>query len=332
MEIGSIEYEKFGGAEVLKVGKRILPPLSAEEVRIRICWAGVNRADLMQRLGKYPNQKAPMKLGLECSGTIDEVGANCTSFAKGDRVMSLLSGGGYAQFVQTDFRFCIRLPDDMPLDVAAAIPEAFLTAYQLLHWVGEMDESKHVLIHGAGSGVGTSAIQLAKHHSKKIYATAGTDEKIEKAKQLGAHIAINYKEQQFDEVLKDEQVDVILDCVGGSYWQQNSKVLSRDGIWVLFGLLGGGEVEGPILRNLLSKRAQIRASTLMSRSNEYKAKLISEFWRTYGKFFSISESEKEPQIQPIIDSRFNMTEVHLAHEHVAGNKNCGKVLLKMNLN
>ena len=160
------------------------------------------------------------------------------------------------------------------LDVAAAIPEAFLTAFQLLFWVGESFPSTNVLIHGGGSGVGTSAIQLAKLNDQRVFATAGSEKKLFKMSRLGADRTLNYKEHSFSEVLKNEEVNLILDCVGGSYWEKNIEVLSRDGIWVLFGLLGGPYVDGPILAKLLAKRAQIRASTLMSRSNDYKAKLV----------------------------------------------------------
>lgn len=326
MKILCIVQEKLGGPEELKVGDRELGALGENEVRIKIEYTAVNRADLMQRMGKYPNQKQPMNLGLECAGIIDEIGSNCcVSFQEGDRVMSLLTGGGYSAFAQVDCRFCMKVPDSMTLAVAAGIPEVFLTAYQLLFWVGELNSEKCVLVHGGGSGVGTSAIQLAKLNKNKVLVTAGSQNKIERAIELKADLAVNYKETNFNESLKGHPADLILDCVGESYWKMNADMLARDGIWVLFGLLGGMNINGPLLGLLLSKRGQIRASTLMSRSNEYKAKLISEFWTKYSSHFVSGE------IKPIIDCTFDLSDVAAAHQYVAENKNCGKVLLKMNL-
>lgn len=159
----------------------------------------------------------------------------------------------------------------------------------------------------------------------KVLATAGDEKKLKIATKLGAEKTVNYKTHDFSKELEGQRVNLILDCVGGSYWKQNMKVLSRDGILVLYGLLGGAKVDGPILAFLLAKRAQIRASTLMSRSDVYKANLVHDFWSSKGAKFASGD------LAPVIDSQFNMSEIDQAHRYMATNQNCGKILLKMEL-
>ncbi|CBY18241.1 unnamed protein product [Oikopleura dioica] len=307
--VKAINYDSFGGADVLRVGERDLGELRPKDVRIKVAYSALNRADLLQVAGKYPNQKAPLPLGLEAAGEIESVGENVQGLKVGDRVMALLNGGGYAEMQRKELR-SQRLS---------------CLAYQLLHWVGTTQEGAKVLIHGAGSGVGTSAIQLAKLNKNSIYATAGAESKLEKATELGAIKTLNYKENDFGEEWKAEKIDVILDCVGGDYWRKNMKVLGMDGIIVLYGLMGGVNVDGPLLAMILGKRAQIRGTTLMSRSEEYKTKLVSEFWNKNKSHFV------DGSMSPVIDSIYDMTDVAEAHKYMATNKSNGKILLKMNL-
>jgi len=323
--VKAINYDSFGGADVLRVGERDLGELRPKDVRIKVAYSALNRADLLQVAGKYPNQKAPLPLGLEAAGEIESVGENVQGLKVGDRVMALLNGGGYAEMVDVPSGMCMKLPEQISAKKGAAIPETFLTAYQLLHWVGTTQEGAKVLIHGAGSGVGTSAIQLAKLNKNSIYATAGAESKLEKATELGAIKTLNYKENDFGEEWKAEKIDVILDCVGGDYWRKNMKVLGMDGIIVLYGLMGGVNVDGPLLAMILGKRAQIRGTTLMSRSEEYKTKLVSEFWNKNKSHFV------DGSMSPVIDSIYDMTDVAEAHKYMATNKSNGKILLKMNL-
>ena len=238
------------------------------------------------------------------------------------------------------------LKPDFCLEKAGGIAETFLTAYQLLHLVGEVKSTDCVLVHAAGSGVGTSAIQLgivhphmvkciwntaflecneqrkAKLNGNKILATAGSQSKLEIAKSLGALEGVNYKEESFSK--KFSNVDFILDCIGGSYWKDNMKVLAQDGKIILYGLLGGVKVEGPLLGMMLAKRAQIRASTLMSRSPDYKANLVNKFWTDHEADFY------NGNLYPLIDKTFLFTEIADAHHYMAQNQNCGKIILKNN--
>lgn len=323
--VKAIIYDDFGGPDVLKVGERQLGDLSPKEVRINVAYSALNRADMLQVAGRYPNQTKPLELGLEAAGEIESVGADVTNLSPGDRVMALLNGGGYSQMVDVPSGQCMKLPESISTKTGAAIPETFLTAYQLLHWVGETQEGAKVLIHGAGSGVGTSAIQLARLNRNCIYATAGAKSKLDKALELGATTVINYKENDFGEEWKGERIDVILDCVGGDYWKKNMKVLGMDGVLVLYGLLGGVNVNGPLLAMILGKRAQIRGTTLMSRTHDYKDKLVAEFWGNNETHFA------DGTITPVIDSIYNMSDVAEAHKYMSTNKNTGKILLKMNL-
>jgi len=218
----------------------------------------------------------------------------------------------------------MKVPENIKLCDAGGIPETFLTAFQLLNWIGDPTKNG-VLIHGAGSGVGTSAIQLAADDGKTVFATAGSDAKCEKAIALGAKRAINYKTQDFGAEFKSDGIGNIIDCVGAAFWKQNIKVLDQDGVWVLYGLLGGVKIEGALLALLLAKRAQIRASTLMSRSDEYKSQLVEQFWR------SKREKFENGRLAPVIDSVFDMSRIADAHAYLATNQNCGKVLLRMDL-
>ena len=320
--IKSVVQDEFGGPDVLKIGTRKLAKRpDANSIRIKIHYTALNRADLLQREGKYPNQKSIMNMGLECSGEVYSIGERVKEFSIGDSVMSLLDVGGYAEYVDVNANFAMKIDGIMPMKEAAGVPETFLTAYQLLHFVGQVENNSKILIHGAGSGVGTSAIQLARLTNSELFATAGSEKKLRIAENLGAHHLINYKEESFGKKFKN--IDFILDCVGGSFWKENIRVLAMDGKWILYGLLGGVNVDGPLLGMLLSKRAQIRASTLMSRSEVYKSNLVSTFWKDHKNDF-ISKN-----LRPVLDSTFSIQNIAEAQRYMSTDQNCGKILLKI---
>lgn len=282
------------------------------------------------RAGRYPNQKKQITLGLEVAGVISGVGQRSNKFKLGDKVMALLPGGGYSENVVVDENHVMHLPQHFNFHQGTAIPEVWLTAYQLLHFVGKVQKGETVLIHGGGSGVGTAAIQLVKLAGAEPIVTAGNAKKIEFAKSLGATVGFNYKEGEFkDHILKHTSgkgVNLILDCVGSSFWKQNIATLAMDGRWVLYGLMGGINVDGPLLAQILAKRVSLLGTTLMARSNEYKTKLISEFSKNALPFFN---SSSNPKLKPIIDKVFDMSEVANAHLYMESNQSNGKIILSV---
>ncbi|XP_008945113.1 PREDICTED: quinone oxidoreductase PIG3, partial [Merops nubicus] len=222
------------------------------------------------------------------------------------------------------------LPRAMTFIQAAAIPEAWLTAFQLLHFVGKIQKGERVLIHAGASGVGIAAIQLARLAQAVPIVTAGSEEKLKATANAGAAAGFNYKNEDFSEkVLAFTQgsgVDVILDCVGGSYWEKNLSCLSTDGRWIIYGLLSGGEVHGDLLARLLSKRASIHTSLLRSRDKEYKERLVKAFTEDVLPYFSGGAS---PHLQPVVDSVYPLHKIAEAHRMMEENKNIGKIVIEM---
>ncbi|XP_071511883.1 quinone oxidoreductase PIG3-like [Diadema antillarum] len=326
---------EHGGPEVLRVGQAPLPQLGAGEVLIQIAASAINRADTLQRRGLYPVPAgATTILGLEAAGQVHELGPSTSGrWKKGDRVMALLPGGGNAEYVAVHEDHMMLVPSHMTIQQAAAIPEVWLTAFQLLYFVASLKEGDTVLIHAGGSGVGTAATQLVKQAGGIPIVTAGTEAKLAKARSLGAVEAFNYKEVDFAEkvleVTEGKGVNIILDCVGGSYVEKNVRAIAVDGTWVLYGLLGGPKVEGAFLGSILRKRIRILGSTLRSRSNEYKAELVRSFTERALPHFSPSSPGEAPVFQPIVDRVFPLQEIAAAHRYMDENKTLGKVLLSV---
>ena len=323
-----IKQDEFGPAKNLYVstGNKIPQPIG-NQVLIDVHATALNRADLLMRTGKYPNQKKQITLGLEVSGVVSSCGSNSSKYKVGDNVMALLPGGGYSEYVVANEDHVMAIPAELDFHQGTAIPEVWLTAYQLLHFVGKVQKGESVLIHGGGSGVGTAAVQLTKLAGAIPIVTAGTDKKIAFAKSLGASEGFNYKEGEFkDGVLKHTSgkgVDLILDCVGSSFWKQNIAVLAMEGRWVLYGLMGGVNVDGPLLGQILGKRASLLGTTLMARSDVYKAELISEFSKNALPYFSSNSNT----LVPIIDKVFDFSEVSDAHLYMESNQSNGKIIL-----
>jgi len=327
----AVQIKEYGGPQNLYVDSNIpVPELSSpDHILIKVAATALNRADTLQRKGSYAPPKGESDiLGLEASGIVDDVGENVKEFKAGDKVMALLGGGGYAEFVSVHQHQVMRVPDNVDLVMAAGIPEVWLTAYQLLHFVAKINPGDKVLIHAAGSGVGTAAIQLTKAIADTyVIGTAGTVEKLNKARELGADVTVNYKEENFAEVVTKVTdglgVDVILDPIGASNLEKNTKSIGIDGRWVLYGLMGGAKVDGPFLASLLRKRVQLLSSTLRARSIPYKKELVDAF------ISDASEKFSNRQFQPIIDSVTNLDGVAEAHQRMDANLNAGKIIMKV---
>lgn len=324
----AILVKQPGGPEQLELGEYEQPLPKPDELLVKVYATALNRADTLQRQGKYPAPKgASPLLGLEVAGEVVEAGINCSRFKKGDKVFGLLPGGGYAQYAVINEQMAMPIPDNLTMEEAAAIPEVFLTAFQALVWLGKLQEGERALIHAGASGVGTAAIQLARAKKAEVLVTA-SEGKLHACKELGAHKAINYKEVLFDdEVLaytNGEGVDVIVDFIAGPYFNQNLDCLRTDGRLVILASLGGGKVEEADLRKILVKRLQVMGSTLRSRSKEYQIQLTQEMSAFALPYF------KSGSIKPVIDSVYDWADVAEAHRYMEQNKNIGKIVLRIN--
>ena len=323
----AIIFERPGGSDQLKLGKWRKPECGENEILVKVKATALNRADILQREGKYPPPiSASSILGLELSGVVEEVGTKVFKWKKDDRVFGLIPGGGYAEYAVIHEDMAMEIPGNLSFEEAAAIPEVFLTAYQSLIWLGELKAGEFVLIHAGASGVGTAAIQLAREIGVKIIITTSA-EKHKICKELGADLTIDYKSQNFkDEVLKfttNYGADVIIDFIGGPYFKHNIESLTRDGRLIQLATLGGGKVEDFDMRQILVKRLKIIGSTLRSRSLDYQTRLTKEF-----KDFTY-EKIRKGIIKPVIDKVFRWQDVAVAHKRMEENKNIGKIILKV---
>ena len=322
-----IVYDSQADGHPLSLAEVESPALVAGAVRIEVAATAVNRADLMQRRGFYPPPAgASPLLGLECSGVVTEVGEGVEQWSPGDRVMALLPGGGYAEEVVVQAGHCMRVPESVDLIEAAALPEVLLTVFLNVFQLAGLKSEDWVLVHGGGSGIGTAAIQLAAAAQARIAVTAGSSEKCGRCLDLGADLAINYREEDFAEVIgkatDGQGVSVILDSIGGSYMNQNLASLDTGGRLVLIGLMGGAKAEVP-LGLLLTKRLQIIGSTLRTRSDQEKDELVAAFESRFG------EAVAERRIRPIVDQVLPLAEAEEAHRIMQASEHFGKLILQI---
>ncbi|MDP9091967.1 MAG: NAD(P)H-quinone oxidoreductase [Actinomycetota bacterium] len=315
-----------GDPEVLQIRQVPDPEPKAGEVLIRVAATAVNRADLLQRQGNYPPPPgASPYLGLECSGTIAALGEGVASWTVGDEVCALLSGGGYAELVAVPASQLMPIPSGVPLVDAAALPEATCTVWSMLFGAGRLQPGETVLIHGGTSGIGTIAIQLAHGRGARVFATAGTPRKVGICRELGAEVAINYRDEAFDERVSSETrgagVDVILDNMGASYLARNTSSLAIGGRLIVLGLQGGrvGELD---LGMLLVKRATVYAAGLRGRSRVEKAEIVAE---TQHAVWPLIEAGT---VRPVIDRILTLDDAAEAHRLVESSEHIGKVLLR----
>jgi tumor protein p53-inducible protein 3 len=323
----AILVKEPGGPEQLTLGEYEKPTPNPDELLVRVHATALNRADTLQRQGKYPAPKgASPLLGLEIAGEVEVAGSNCKRFKKGDKVFGLLPGGGYAEYAVIDEAMAMPVPENLTMEEAAAIPEVFLTAWQALVWLAKLQEGERVLIHAGASGVGTAGIQLARELNAEVIITASA-QKLQTCLDLGAQKAIDYKATPFDEEVmsytNSEGVDVIIDFISGPYFKQNLECLRLDGRLVILASLGGGKVEDIDLRKILAKRLHVMGSTLRSRSRDYQVKLTEDMSRFALPLFKIGK------LKPVIDSIYDWDKVADAHRYMEQNKNIGKIVLKV---
>merc|ERR1711892_146932 len=322
----AIRQSALGDSSTLFVAEDAPRPIiTADQVLVRIQSSALNRADIMMREGRYPNQLEPRPLGLEGAGTIVEVGSTVTTSTVGDEVMCLFPGAGHAEFAAVNARHCLPVPHGITMDKAGGIMEVWLTAFQLLYRVGSIQENDVVFVHAAASGVGTSLIQLAKRvKNVRVIASASSQAKLDFCRELGADLTVNYKKDNVVDVVKEftsAGVNLILDPVGGSMSATNADLLARDGEWILYGLLGGGNVNFNLFNKLLAKRASIKSTTLSTRTDDYKASLIESFHELTADAF------KKNELLPIVDKKFKVDDIVNAHLYMESNQTIGKVLL-----
>ncbi|WP_309120965.1 NAD(P)H-quinone oxidoreductase [Paenibacillus sp.] len=325
----AIVAEPFGGPETLRLVDRPTPAAGAGELLVRVRATALNRADLLQRMGKYPPPQGVTDiLGLEMAGIVEAVGAGVDGWRVGDRVCALLPGGGYAEYAVIPAGMAMAIPEPLSFEEAAAIPEAFLTAYLNLWRLGGLQPGHRVLVHAAASGVGTAAIQLVREAGAASYATAGTAAKLEAALSLGAAAAWNYRDGSFRDWLLERTngagVDVALDFVGAPYFADHLATLAVDGRLVVIGTLGGAAIPGGFsLGTLLARRLHIIGTTLRSRPVADKISLTQDF-----AAFALPRFA-DGRLRPIVDAVFPFEEAAEAHRRMESNVNIGKIVLRV---
>ena len=292
------------------------------EVLIRVAAAGVNRPDLMQRAGLYPPPPgAPETLGLEVSGVIESVGPGVTRWHEGDEVCALLAGGGYATHAIAQAGSVLPVPKGVSLIEAAALPETVFTVWANVFEAAALKPNETLLVHGGASGIGTTAIQMARAHGARVFATAGDDAKVKLCEKLGAARGINYRTEDFETVLRDEGgADVVLDMVGGPYVQKNLDLLNDRGRCVMIAFLKGPHAELNLMR-LMLKRLTLTGSTLRSRPPEEKARIASEVERVVWPWIAAGK------VKPVIDNTFPLADAEQAHARLQSGAHAGKIIL-----
>jgi putative PIG3 family NAD(P)H quinone oxidoreductase len=310
-----------GGPDALRIEERTLAPAGPCEVLIDVAAAGVNRPDVFERMGLYPPpQGAPEGLGLEVSGTVREAGEGAP-FKTGEPVVALVAGGGYADIARAKAGSVIAAPEGVDLVDAGGLPETVFTVWVNVFERANLSPSESFLVHGGTSGIGTTAIQMAKAHGATVMTTAGTDEKCALARELGADLAVNYKTGDWEaEVKAAGGADVILDMVAGDYVQKNMNVLRTDGRISTIAFLKGARVEVD-LTMLMVKRQTLTGSTLRPRSDADKAAIAAAVKSTVWPWI------KSGALRPVIDSRFTLDQVVKAHERMDSMAHSGKILL-----
>ena len=323
----AVIIQQFGAPEQMFIGNWETPTPNDHEILVKVKATALNRADTLQRKGGYaPPKGASPILGLEMAGEVVQLGKNVTDWKIGDKVCGLLTGGGYAEYVVIHEKVALPVPKNLTFEEAAAIPEVFLTAFQAMHWLGDLQENDKVLIHAGASGVGTAAIQLAKLKNAEIFVTASKG-KHAICKALGADHTIDYKTEDFEKVIAEKTngqgVNIIVDFLAAPYFQQNINSMNFDGKMIMLALMGGLKAQEINLLNILRKRIHIKGSTLRARTLDYKIKLTQDLKAAIWSKFETGE------LKPVIDSVMDWTEVAAAHHYMEANKNAGKIVLKV---
>lgn len=326
-EMRAVAIRETGAPEVLQVVSVPIPEPGESEVLIRVHAAGVNRPDVLQRLGMYsvPADADPLP-GLEVAGEVVAAGANTSRWQCGDKVMALCHGGGYAEYCRVHENHCLPVPANLSMVEAAAIPETYFTVWYNVFMRAGLDAGEWILVHGGSSGIGTTTIQLAKASGAFVITTAGTDDKCDFCKDLGADHALNYKtsdwEQRVGELTEGKGVDIVLDMVAGPYMQKNINVLGRDGRYVIIAFLKGPKAELD-MRRVLGKRLTITGSTLRPQTTSEKATIAANLEM---RVLPLLESGA---VRPIIDSTFPLADAAKAHVLMESSQHMGKIVLEV---
>ena len=317
-----------GGPEVLQLAEAPSPTPTATQLLVDVHATALNRADMIQRRGGYPPPPGESDiLGLEIAGTVSAMGdAVEGGISKGDRVFGLVGGGGYAEQAVIDYRMAMPIPDGWSFEQAAAVPEVFFTANENIFTLGRLSAGETILIHAGGSGVGSTGVQISRHAGATVFVTAGTPEKIDKCKALGAVDGINYKTSDFvteiQRLTDGQGVDVVLDFIGAPYFERNLSLLKTKGRLLQVGLISGSATEIN-LNTVMRNRLQIIGSVMRPQSIDEKIAITQRFVERW------LPELKRGVLQPIIDTVFPLAEAAQAHEYMEANRNFGKILLKV---
>ena len=320
----AVEISEPGGPEVLKPCTRPVPTPKADEIVIKVAFAGVNRPDALQRAGLYsPPPGASDLPGLEASGEIVALGAAVSEWQIGDQVCALLPGGGYAEFVTTPAAHCLPVPKGLSLKQAACLPETFFTVWSNVFMRGGLQAGERFLVHGGSSGIGTTAIQLANVFGARVFTTAGSDEKCAACLALGAEVAINYRDADYVDVMRSNgRADLILDMVGGSYMQRNIKALADDGRLVQIAFLQGPKAELNMIE-VMTRRLTITGSTLRPQSDLAKARIADQLRDQVWPLLTAGT------VAPVMDQEFALADAAAAHTRMESSAHIGKIVLKI---
>ena len=317
-----------GGPEVLQLNERPIPALAGNEVLIKIMAAGVNRPDIYQRKGKYPPPKGASQdiPGLEIAGIVAEVGKDVSRWKVGDKVCALVMGGGYAEYCSVPAGQCLPIPGNLTFIEAASLPETFFTVWSNVFDRGQLQPGESLLVHGGTSGIGVTAIQMAKALGSAVYVTAGSDEKCKFCQALGAAAAINYKTENFGDVIglltKNEGVNVILDMIGGDYTPGNIQSLADDGRLVMINTMGGKDVQVD-LSVVMRKRLTITGSMLRGREIAFKSAIARKLEENIWPLLASGK------IKPVINAVFPIKEAAKAHALMESGDHIGKIVLSL---
>lgn len=314
----------FGAPEVLQIQERAIPVVLKDEVLVRVKAAGVNRPDVFQREGNYPAPKgAPADIpGLEIAGIVEAVGEEVTQWHIGDKVCALVSGGGYAEYVTVPSGHCLPIPSNLDFIEAASIPETVFTVWNNVFQRGNLKSQENLLVHGGTSGIGITAIQLAKAFGANVFTTAGTEEKCKACLDLGADVCINYKENDFEKALSNYNIDIILDMVGGDYFEKNMNVLAAEGRLVYINAMQGNTVKLNIMK-MMQKRISITGSTLRARDKAFKTMLTKSVLEHVWPIIL------NGQFKPIIYKVFPIEQAAQAHYLMESSTHIGKIVLSL---
>lgn len=315
---------EFGAPSVLQLGEKERPVLGKHDILIEVKAAGVNRPDVIQRKGYYPAPKGEPQdiLGLEVAGIVAEIGAAVSKWKVGDEVFSLIGGGGYAEYVKVDEFLALPKPKNLSFIEAASMPETLYTVWSNVFQRGQLKKGENFLVHGGSSGIGITAIQLAKIIGANVYTTVGNQEKQDAVTQLGASIAVNYKVDDFAEVLKDIGIDVVLDMIGGEYYEKNIDLMNPDGRLVYINSMGGAKVTANLMK-IMQKRLTVTGSTLRAREYEFKRALTEDVER------DVLPLLEQGHFKPVIYQVFPLADADKAHELMESSEHIGKIVLEI---